>query len=116
MSDTMIFIALVVLFYFAVSFRYVWKAKHPELSIWEAYARVFLIVCGTPLIAFLFAYTGSMVVLSFMGSAEMVSSIALAVIKVMATFTLLPAIYVAHKLIKTPPSALKKALAEQARV
>jgi len=113
MSDTMIFIALVVLLYLTLCFRYIWKAKHPELSIWKAYARVFLIICGTPFIVFLCAYTGSMVVLSLMGNAETASSIGVAVVKVASTFTLLPAIFVMCKLIKTPPRTLKKALAEQ---
>lgn len=113
MSETMIFVALVVLLYFAISFRYVWKAKHPELGIWRAYGQVFLIVCGTPFLVCLVAYTGSMVLLSSTGNAEMVSAIGATVIKVVATFTLLPAIYVVHKFIKEPPRALKKALAEQ---
>ena len=114
MFDSKIFITLIVPIYLVLCFRYVWKAKHPELSIWKAYARVVLIVCSLPIIVFLTAYISSMLVYVLTGDAAILSSSSGAVISGVAMFPLLPAIYVARRIIKTPPRGFKGTLSDQA--
>jgi hypothetical protein len=99
----MTFIASVILIYFVLSFRYVWKAKHPKLGIWKAYARAFLIICGTPFVVFLTAYIISAIVYGFMGATGTFGSLGRVVIGSAAMFPLLPAIYLVRRIINTPP-------------
>ncbi len=114
MIDGTVTIAFVMMIYLGVAFRYVWIAKHPGLSIWNALARVFLIVCGTPLIVFATAYITSMLMFSLLGDAAVSNSISRVVIGAVAMFPLLPAIFLVRRMIKTPPRGFEGALSEQA--
>jgi hypothetical protein len=86
---------------FGIPFLYVWKAKHPELNIWEASARFFIILYGTPtLVVLLGLYLPYFL---FEGSGEIHMALPKGILAVLGTSAVFPAIYVARKRVKIAP-------------
>ena len=97
-------LGLVILF--GIPFLYVWKVKHPELNIWEAYARFFIIFYGTLFIAGFLA--GYLIYYAFGGAREISTAIAKGTVAVLGLSMFLPAIYVARRRIQMAPLSSKE--------
>ncbi len=80
---------------FGIPFLYVRKVKHPELHLWEAYARFSIIIYGTAIIISIL--TGYLMYYALEGTPEISMAVAKGIAAFLGGCLFFPAIYVAKR-------------------